>query len=330
MKLRRPNPPTLSAVIARYLAEISPAKKSAHTDRSLARRWLSTRLAARPVDRIRNTDVAALRDGWIVDCKPATVVRRLAFLSHVFTVLRKDWGWPSLVNPVQLCRLPSVADARQRRLYTAIRLNGVPIADCPRSELEWLLRSTQSSELPVLLTLAVETAMRRAELCGLRREHVDLRGATVWLPQTKNGEPRSVPLTPWAQVSLARHLASRPARGAVFTMTPEALTHAFGRACSRARAGYEALCRRHGRRAHPAYFKNLRLHDLRHEATSRLASVFGLHELAKITGHKDTRMLLRYTTRMGGNWRGSSPARHWGGRRRRPSGPVADRLRSAS
>lgn len=31
-----------------------------------------------------------------------------------------------------------------------------------------------------------------------------------------------------------------------------------------------------------------------HEATSRLAEVFPIHELAKITGHKDTRMLLRY------------------------------------
>jgi len=35
-------------------------------------------------------------------------------------------------------------------------------------------------------------------------------------------------------------------------------------------------------------------HDLRHEATTRLADKFALHELAKITGHRDTRMLLRY------------------------------------
>ena len=39
---------------------------------------------------------------------------------------------------------------------------------------------------------------------------------------------------------------------------------------------------------------DLHFHDLRHEATSRLAAIFELHELAKITGHKDTRMLLRY------------------------------------
>ena len=42
--------------------------------------------------------------------------------------------------------------------------------------------------------------------------------------------------------------------------------------------------------------EDLRFHDLRHEATSRLFEK-GLNpvEVATITGHKDTRMLMRYT-----------------------------------
>ena len=42
--------------------------------------------------------------------------------------------------------------------------------------------------------------------------------------------------------------------------------------------------------------ENLHFHDLRHEATSRLFEK-GLNpvEVATITGHKDTRMLMRYT-----------------------------------
>jgi len=41
---------------------------------------------------------------------------------------------------------------------------------------------------------------------------------------------------------------------------------------------------------------NLHFHDLRHEATSRLFEK-GLNpvEVATITGHKDTKMLMRYT-----------------------------------
>ena len=42
------------------------------------------------------------------------------------------------------------------------------------------------------------------------------------------------------------------------------------------------------------FLTDLRFHDLRHEATSRLASIFPMHELTKITGHKDPRMLMRY------------------------------------
>ena len=42
--------------------------------------------------------------------------------------------------------------------------------------------------------------------------------------------------------------------------------------------------------------EDLRFHDLRHEATSRLFGK-GLNpvEVATITGHKDARMLMRYT-----------------------------------
>ena len=39
---------------------------------------------------------------------------------------------------------------------------------------------------------------------------------------------------------------------------------------------------------------NLTFHDLRHEATSRLAETFLMHELMKVTGHKDSRVLARY------------------------------------
>jgi hypothetical protein len=42
------------------------------------------------------------------------------------------------------------------------------------------------------------------------------------------------------------------------------------------------------------YLTDLRFHDLRHEATPRLAGIFPMHELTKITGHKDPCMLMRY------------------------------------
>ncbi|WP_413460237.1 tyrosine-type recombinase/integrase [Herbaspirillum huttiense] len=273
---------------------MSPLKKGLASERSIGRIWLKTRLAGRPVDRIRNTDLIVIRDEWAQLVKPATIVRRLAFLSHVFTVLRKDWGWPDLANPVQLVRRPTVTDARDRRLYRQIQLRGVPESECPRYELDWILEATKSVEMPVIVSLAVESTMRRSEICGILRENIDLRGGVVLLPDTKNGSSRRVPLTPWALDLLRRYLTNKPLRGKIFTMKPGSVTRAFIRARQRARDNYQALCRRHGRRPVPEYFNNLRFHDLRHEATSVLAPILELHEMAKAGGWRDTRMLLRY------------------------------------
>jgi integrase len=41
-------------------------------------------------------------------------------------------------------------------------------------------------------------------------------------------------------------------------------------------------------------FLDLHFHDLRHEATSRLADKLQMHELMKVTGHKTSRMVSRY------------------------------------
>ena len=50
--------------------------------------------------------------------------------------------------------------------------------------------------LACLIVLAVETAMRREELASLTWENVDLKARSLFLPKTKNGEARTVPLSP--------------------------------------------------------------------------------------------------------------------------------------
>ena len=291
---RRKSTPTLAEALTRYLAEVSSTKKGHAAEQSIARVWRATRLAIRPVDRIRSSDLTELRDEWLKDRAPATVVRRMAFLSHVYTVIRKDWGFDQLANPVQLVRRPAVDDARDRRLFDRITLRGVSDDDCPRKELEWIIRATRSAELPTILTVAKETGMRRSEVVGILREHLDLMHGVVHLPHTKNGRARDVPLTPLAREALRRWMTGKPMRGRIFTMQPGSATRAFIRARRRARAQYEALCRKFGRRPSSAYFHDLRFHDLRHEGTSQLATVFQVHELAKVNGNVDTRMLLRY------------------------------------
>ena len=45
-----------------------------------------------------------------------------------------------------------------------------------------------------IVVLAIETAKRRGEILGLRWEHIDLGRKTAFLPITRNGSPRHVPL----------------------------------------------------------------------------------------------------------------------------------------
>ena len=117
--------------------------------------------------------------------------------------------------------------------------------------------------------------MRRGELLQLRWEYVDLQRKVAHLPMTKNGESRDVPLSK-AAVSLLEKLP-RSIDGRVFATSADALKKSFARACERAN------------------IQNLHFHDLRHEATSRLATkVPNVILLARITGHKDLKMLNRY------------------------------------
>lgn len=294
MQPRRKTYPTLTEAFTRYEQEVSRFKKSATQELSIMKCWRNTFLANRTLNRIRHTDLKRLRDEWLQNRKPATVVRRLALLSHLFTVARKEWDFTMLANPVQLVSRPTVDDARDRRLFERIKLRGISTEECPTHELEWIIKATRSKELPTILVLAVETCMRRSEIVGIQRQDVDLMHSVVRLRDTKNGQSRDVPLTPVAREALRKWLAGKPLRGPIFEMQPGSVTRAFIRARDRAKRLYEKLCKTHNRRPKEHYFSDLRLHDLRHEGTSRLATVYAAHELAKITGHNSTKMLLRY------------------------------------
>jgi integrase len=165
-------------------------------------------------------------------------------------------------------------------------------------ELERVMASSSSALLPSIIRLAVETAMRRGEIVGLRWEHIDLERRVAHLPATKNGSARDVPLSS-RTVAVVQALrdgldAKEQGQGAVFAVRPDGVTRAFERDVQRARGRYEAECEETGLLPRDGFLVDLRFHDLRHEVTFRLAEVFPMHELTKITGHRDPRMLMRY------------------------------------
>lgn len=302
---------TLHDALDRYEREITPGKKSAMGERSFLRMWRATALAKLPLAGIRSTDLAKLRDQWLKDYVPSTVLRRLAVLSHVFTIARKEWGMESLSNPVELVRKPQPNDARTRRIATEAPKASRTDTNSEKSrrsasdgELERVVAASQSSLLPTVMCLAVETAMRRSEIVSLQWQYVDLERRVVHLPATKNGNSRDVPLSSRAVAALTalqslegdadEHEDDSEEARRVFSIRADALTRAFERAVERAHKAYVNQCKQARQKPDPRFLTDLRFHDLRHEATSRLADIFPLHELTKITGHRDPRMLMRY------------------------------------
>lgn len=286
--------PTLSAALDRYLSEVSKKKKSYEQEISIARTWRSTALANRPIAAIKNADLVRQRDIWEAELAPATVVRRFALLGPLFSVAMKDWNMSYIThNPVHLIRQPAVNNARDRRIHTDIRIRGVDVESCPRDEIDWLIKSSTSKILPTVMKLALETGLRRSEIVRIHRNDLDFETGALFIPDSKIGKARYVPLSPMARFSLIMYLTKNNNKGLIFKVTASAITQAFVRAVRNARDRYVALCEEFDQEPRD-HFVDLRFHDLRHEATSRLAEIYEMHELAKITGHSDTRMLLRY------------------------------------
>jgi len=219
------------------------------------------------------------RDERLEAVKPATVCRELGILQHMFEVARKDWGFPMPANPLKAVRKPKLNKGRDRRL------------DGPAELAALIDHSAQCRNkfIGPLFLLALETGMRRGELVNLRWEHVNLGKRTLHIPVTKNGHPRTIPLST-AAVEILKQVpcpaAGEYGRGGkvpcadsrVFPVTANAVKLAWRRL--RGRAGAEGL----------------RFHDLRHEAVSSFFERgLNVPEVALISGHRDARMLFRYT-----------------------------------
>jgi integrase len=284
----------LRELLERYAREVTPAKKGAGIEQVKIRMLLGdAKLAGLKMPAVSGAEVAAWRDRRLTQVSGSTVNRELNVLSAAINHARREWGIV-MENPVALVRRPERAHARERRLSAQEEgyLLEAPGAS-PRNADGTLPASARNPWLLPVFRLATETAMRRGELLALAWANVDLKRRTAHLPDTKNGEARTVPLSTKAVTVLAA--LPKPHKGAVFPITPVALRLGFARAIARAQAKYHEDCKAKRRRPSPAFLADVHFHDTRHEATSRMAEkLSNVLELSAVTGHKDLRMLKRY------------------------------------
>lgn len=244
---------------------------------------------------------------------PATVDREIDILRAIFKVAVDVWDYSLVKNPMSAVRRPKYFNERDRRLVEdeetrlLAALASLDLARATETVLKRMaeealdgeeftsasdrkrklaavraqLRAAAEAEADVIpylqafLLFQLMTGARRSETLGLPWKYIDFAQGTAFIPRSKNGRPRKLSL----RRDLLELLAALPRdTEMVFPLGVDYLVGAWNKACEM--AGIE----------------NLHIHDLRHEAISRVAETgnFTIPDLQQFSGHQDVRMLMRY------------------------------------
>lgn len=254
---------TFGELLQRYAREVSPTKRGERWEIIRLRKIGRDPIAAIRLSDLGPADFSAWRDQRLKEVAPASVIREMQLMSSALNVARRDWGMIE-VNPLSDVRKPSKPPPRDR----------LPTQD----EIERLehaagtdLRNATARAYHAF-RFAIETAMRAGEIVGLDWDRVDLERRVAHLEHTKNGRSRDVPLSSEA----IRLLECLPKLDPVFGLDSTSL---------------DALWRKIKGRAN---VNDLKFHDSRHAAITRLSKKLDVLALARMVGHSDLRMLQVY------------------------------------
>lgn len=244
-------------VIDAYRLAVTPSKKSARWEDIRLRRTMKDPIADARLPKFCPDDVAAWRDRRLGQVSPASVLREWNTLQAVCSWARDEKRWLK-DNPFSVTRKPATPAPRTRRISQA--------------EVDAILQAcgtdSKTARVGQAFLFALETAMRASEICGLTADRVV--GRVAKLERTKNGHPREVPLSAKALEILA---GLPETDGPLFGLSPASLDALFRKV-----KNYAGIT-------------DLHFHDTRAEALTRLSRRFNVMELAKISGHRDIRIL---------------------------------------
>jgi len=251
-------------ILTRYREEITSKKRSENTEAYLLDAFMRQPVANLTLAQITPAHFSSYREKRLKDVKPGTVNRELSIIKHAFDIAEREWDMPIKSNPLAKLKKLKVNNARSRRLSPEEEV-ALREAVTDRNGYVWHL-----------VRFALATAMRRGEILRLTWEDIDLDKRVLFIPITKNGHARTIPLSSEALEVLNELEGDR--EGPVFPYSDNA-----------AKLVWQRLVDKAG-------IKDLHFHDLRHEAVSRFFERgLSVPEVALISGHRDFRMLFRYT-----------------------------------
>ncbi|MEP6743645.1 MAG: site-specific integrase [bacterium] len=159
--------------------------------------------------------------------------------------------------------------------------------------------SGRRSHLFPIVRFELETGLRKGEFCRLEAEHVNLSNESRFFPingkrievkrdellvtKSKNGKPRTIPLTPEARRIAAFQLADATTKKFLFT------SRRTGGMISEFKTAFTSAVRDAG-------LEDFRFHDLRHTFASRLnAAGADPYTIRDLLGHSSTTISADYT-----------------------------------
>lgn len=224
------------------------------------------------LDELAPRHFADWRDRRLKVVKTSTVLREWNLLSAICTrACSPEWRW-LFENPLSQVQRPQAPAARTRRI-TADETEQILVAcGYSRSEVPRLA----SARVGAAFLWGIETAMRAGEICALRWSDINMatRVARVRaedIGARKTGAARMVPLSREA-LRLLKQLEGID-ETSVFALRSASVDSLFRKArdCT--------------------LVADLHFHDTRAEALTRMSKKLDVMQLARVSGHKDIKLL---------------------------------------
>lgn len=267
----------LEKLINRYIEEIGAIKPFGRNKKavleSLKRDLGSVTIPALDADRLVEHIHKRVRSG----AGGVTIAIELTYLGSVFKVAKQMWKLP--------LNLDVISEARSRLQFMGLSTKSKERDRRPTDDeidriCAWFdaKGDRQRVPMPDLIRFAIASAMRAGEIIRLKWADLNEKDRTIVIrdrkhPQEKTGNDQEVPL-----LGDAFTIAKRQPKGdLIFPVADGTISTLFPRAC-------KALG-----------IEDLRFHDLRHEAVSRLFEQgYTIEQVALVSGHRDWKMLSRY------------------------------------
>lgn len=306
---------TVTEMVERFIAEkmqIGGARRGAAEDMGHTPSILNDDIGSMKLSELNSARVQAFRNRQQREYAPATVVKRLNLLAAIINHARSEWHYPLGENPASsdLVERPAGADVKRDRRLMAPKAHDVRQALAaggsePKHEEDRLFEALRKSQNPWDIWLArwaIASAMRQSEIFALEWGDIDIdarvvevhgrarRGTKAQAKPIRSGKRKK-------QAHESHGVEKRPLMPDAVKILREHPHYDTAKSSDKVfpAGDQKNFSVRFRRLVERAKIVDLTFHDLRHEATSRLAKIYkSPMDLMRVTGHRELKSLNRY------------------------------------